>query len=93
MYITDPRKRRARKVHRCVWCGEIIQAGETYWTWKACDAGTWIAAKMHRECHQATARWCSENDAEWLPDEGSMRRGCICEPGDPCTCGAEGVSP
>lgn len=39
MYCTDPETHTARKVHRCMSCGEPIAIGEKYARWRCYDGG------------------------------------------------------
>ena len=41
---------RARKVHRCDYCGEDIGPGRLYRRWGWADSGTVCSAKAHRIC-------------------------------------------
>lgn len=52
MHCTPLEKLKARKLHRCMSCGEVIAAGGTYYRWRCYidgDAGT---NKMHPECYE-----------------------------------------
>ena len=74
---------KARKPHRCDWCGEWIPAREQY----VQDRGVWEdriqVFHMHAECWRALLQLAA-------PDEGfdpyQMARGCCCERGR-CECG------
>ena len=50
--------RKARKTHRCVWCGEEIKPGEKYHDRAYTFEGDFRADKMHLECMKA----CGESD-------------------------------
>lgn len=43
----------ARKAHRCSWCGERINPGETYKRWRFFHNGDAGTCKMHPECFDA----------------------------------------
>ena len=64
----------ARKEHRCVWCGELIEVGETaryrVYTFDGEFANDW----MHPECHAAMLKAPYELVEEgWAP--GEFKRG------------------
>jgi hypothetical protein len=50
--------RKARKVHRCIWCGEPIEIGLVYASYTGMWQGDFQYWKMHRECLEV----CAEND-------------------------------
>jgi hypothetical protein len=52
MYCTDPETHTARKKHRCLSCGELVNAGEKYTRWRCYDSGDVGTVKMHQECHE-----------------------------------------
>jgi hypothetical protein len=68
----------AKKRHRCSWCAEGIEAGDTYkrYRWFGDDGPATV--KMHPECHDAMI----ELSQEWGEDiefhEGDNPRGCNC---------------
>lgn len=68
----------AKKRHRCSWCAEGIDAGETYkrYRWFGDDGPATV--KMHPECYDAMI----ELSQEWGDDiefrEGDNPRGCNC---------------
>lgn len=51
--IGTPEVRRARKIHRCNWCGERIEKGEQYENTFQCWDSAW-RSKMHMECGLAS---------------------------------------
>jgi predicted RNA-binding Zn-ribbon protein involved in translation (DUF1610 family) len=51
MYCTDPETLIARKPHRCMSCGELVNPGEHYLRWRCYDSGEVGTVKMHPECH------------------------------------------
>ena len=51
MYCTPDETRKARKLHKCTYCAQPIQAGETYKRWMSINEdGISFANKMHHEC-------------------------------------------
>ena len=68
----------AKKRHRCLWCAEGIEAGETYkrYRWFGDDGPRTVT--MHPECYDAML----ELSQEWGEDiefhEGDNPRGCNC---------------
>lgn len=73
----------AKKAHRCDWCAEKINIGDTYERWRWFDGGDAGTAKMHPECANASSKVAAEEgwDFEYYP--GMFRRGCGCDPNDP----------
>lgn len=71
-HTTDPTTQTARKPHRCEWCWQPIQTGETYTRYRYFDGGDAGTVKLHPECFdamQAEARECG-GWLEWTPGEG-----------------------
>lgn len=53
-------KHKARKEHKCIWCGEKILIGETYSYSVGIFCGEFYSNKMHLDCNKVC---CSpEND-------------------------------
>lgn len=55
---------KCRKVHRCIWCGEIIEAGETVPFCKYVFDGAIHDDHYHPECWEAMGdiAWCDIED-------------------------------
>ena len=70
-------KPKARKDHRCYWCGQLIKKGTQYCRWSAVEGGEFYNTKVHLECGSAW-RELPEYEAEevW---RGDHHRGCTCE--------------
>lgn len=49
MFCTPSTERKAAKDHQCTYCGEAINKGDKYLTWKSVD-DSWFTNKMHHEC-------------------------------------------
>ncbi len=64
MYVSPAVALRARKEHRCTWCGESIAPGSEYLRWMSVDDSMYTN-KMHRECFDA----CHEECGYWGEDE------------------------
>lgn len=47
--------RKARKAHRCIWCGEQIEPGERYFHWRGVFEGDIQSNNWHKECDEAVA--------------------------------------
>ena len=47
--------RKARKPHRCIWCGEPIAIGETYRHWRGKFEGEVMSNDWHKECDDAAS--------------------------------------
>jgi len=56
--------RKARKPHRCTYCGDGIANGETYTFQKGNYDGAWFESKMHPECFNDL---CVNGDGEYTP--------------------------
>jgi hypothetical protein len=79
---TETRQVKARKRHRCDWCGQHIEVGEIHPVYTAFFEGTATRIRMHAECRKAMdAVTAKEGWIEWMP--GDYTRGCTCEHGDP----------
>jgi len=64
---------KARKIHRCAWCSELIQMGEVYsCSFVVCDGDAWTK-KIHLECEEAEASYDFKGDVHYY--EGQMERG------------------
>lgn len=50
---------KARKDHRCIWCGETIPKGDKYSRWVGIFEGDFHCNQMHLECAEV-----SSEDAE-----------------------------
>jgi hypothetical protein len=46
--------RKARKPHRCIWCGEAIVIGERYRHWRGKFEGEVMSNDWHKECDDAS---------------------------------------
>lgn len=49
MYCSTVVFPKAKKEHRCTYCGETILVGEEYARWNSVD-DSWNTSKMHHEC-------------------------------------------
>lgn len=61
-FFNPSEKRKARKLHRCTYCGENISNGETYTFQKGNWDGRWFESKMHSECFDDL---CENGDGEY----------------------------
>ena len=57
-------EQKARKQHKCVWCGEAIEIGETYSYWAGIFEGEFQTNKMHLECEKV----CSSKENDYCHD-------------------------
>jgi len=75
---SEPNIRKARKNHRCNWCGCIIRPGEKYaTTFIVCEGEAW-RSKLHLECQAAEDAF--DFDGEVLYYMGQFQRGHNHEP-------------
>lgn len=66
MFITQAKEVKARVVHKCTSCGETIEVGEIYLSWKSCD-DTFFTNKMHKECFDAHNEDAEGREYEYTP--------------------------
>ena len=61
----------ARKRHRCTWCWERINVGDTYKRYRMFDGGDAQTIRMHPECLGAREAAAEEEGGwyEWIPGE------------------------
>jgi len=72
---------KARKAHRCSWCGEVIAKGTVYHRRYSCSEGIGSTVKQHPECAAAETLFHEQSDdTEW--EFFTFTRGCTCESGD-----------
>ncbi len=65
----------SRKVRRCDWCGELIQIGQPYESYRWRDGSDGGTVVMHPECLQAMER-TSREEGGWIDwDRGENVRG------------------
>lgn len=60
---------KARKPHRCAWCGETIPVGEVHRRETGTYCGEFQDNRFHAECVGAAQEHCQENDGEFFPYE------------------------
>lgn len=81
-------KSRIRRI--CSWCGEYVEAGEVYESYRWRSGSDYGRETLHRECH-AAMRELVAVDGPWVEwGVGEFCRGCACAAGD-CKCG-QGVT-
>ena len=61
-FYNPSQQRKARKPHRCSYCGEGIANGESYTFQKGNWDGAWFESKMHPECF---VDLCENGDGEY----------------------------
>ncbi len=87
MTVTTPKEIKARKEHRCYWCGEMILIGNQYIRWCCFDSGIVCDVKVHQECKCAWDKGL-EQDYWWYAEAVhpyNHGRGCLCENSN-CQC-------
>lgn len=60
---------KARKVHRCIWCGQTIEPSTQYRVESSRYDGQWQNFKWHLECNKAFASHFSREGEEFTPYE------------------------
>jgi len=66
---TETQTLRAAKPHRCSWCWQQINVGDTYKRYRFFDGGDTGVCKMHPECYDAMEDAALEEGGwfEWVP--------------------------
>ena len=85
MTTTDPKTVKARKPHKCYWCGEPISPGDVYEQWTCFDDGNATNVKVHGECKEAWDKGLGMFYEEEV-GFGEHCRGCLCQRPH-CECG------
>jgi hypothetical protein len=82
MSIFGEEIRKARKPHRCYWCGETIEPDTQYARWISVDGALFVVT-VHIDCQAAwqSLDWIDRDTVE----QYSYSRGCTCERGR-CSC-------
>ncbi len=64
-------QRKARKPHRCIWCGQTIVVGSQYQYVRGVFEGDPQSNHYHLECSAACIEWAKEEggDCEFMPFE------------------------
>jgi len=57
--------RKARKPHRCIWCGQGIAIGEQYTHCRGVMDGGMQTDDWHPECRKFAAEECGEDGGSW----------------------------
>lgn len=69
-------QRKARKKHRCIWCGEDIEIGETYSYWAGIFEGQFQSNHMHLECDKISSskenEYCQDGFEAYQYKRGSL---------------------
>lgn len=71
MYSTPTETHKAKKQHRCEWCWQFIEAGETYSRYRFYNDGEAGTVKMHPECYEVMQDEASNEGGwyEWTPGQ------------------------
>jgi hypothetical protein len=62
---------KARKTHKCIWCGQPIEAGKQYVYVAYRFLGDFQTNKFHPECVKPCEEECSDGDGEFMPYENA----------------------
>ena len=73
MFCTPPKTVVARVPHQCTYCGEAINSGDTYFTWKSVD-DSWFTNKMHPECADELNEWGDGEYSAYSNDRPKIER-------------------
>lgn len=67
--MTDTQTLVAAKTHRCTWCWQSINKGDTYMRYRFFNGGDAGTCKMHPECYDAMEQAATEEGGwfEWVP--------------------------
>lgn len=60
---------KARKPHRCIWCGQSINVGEAHEHVVSMYMGEFQDNRFHLECVKPCETECAEMDGEFMPYE------------------------
>jgi hypothetical protein len=63
-FFNKSETRQARKHHRCTYCGEQINRGDSYTFQSGNWDGRWFESKIHHECFDDM---CENGDGEYTP--------------------------
>ena len=69
--------KRSRKRRRCDWCGELIEIGQPYESYRWADGGDVGTVTMHPECLAAMDRAAKAEGGNIVWSPGDFRRGGI----------------
>ena len=58
---------KAKKPHKCIWCGQAIEIGNTYCHEKSIYDGNFQNHKWHKECWTSSKKYFLEGEQEFLP--------------------------
>lgn len=58
---------KARKDHRCIWCGQKIEKGTTYISERSVFDGEMQNHHWHVECSEASQEYFSQGECEFDP--------------------------
>lgn len=70
-HATPIEAHKAKKQHRCDWCWQFIESGETYKRYRCYQDGDASTVKMHPECCDAMQDEASAEGGwlEWMPGQ------------------------
>jgi hypothetical protein len=71
MHTTPTETHKAQKRHRCLWCWQFIEPGETYNRYRVYNDDGASTVKMHPECHDAMQEEALQEGGfiEWTPGQ------------------------
>jgi hypothetical protein len=67
--------KKSRKRRRCDWCGELIDIGQPYDSYRFATSGNAGTARMHPECLEASGDVAKQEGGWFEWDLGEFRRG------------------
>lgn len=65
--LLDRTVRKARKAHRCIWCGQKIAPGESYVDERSVYEGNMQAHHWRPECEKASTAYFQSGEEEFDP--------------------------
>ena len=67
VYVAPETRQKARKSHRCTWCGNPIDIGVVYVRWYSIVDDYGATNRVHVECLPGVYEECAANGGEFSP--------------------------
>lgn len=71
MHVTDTETHKAQKQHRCTWCWQFVESGDTYKRYRFYGGDGAGTVRMHPECHEVMQEEARAEGGwlEWTPGQ------------------------